>query len=350
MKIRFEKREILKEKPLIHECIFGKYFTDYMFTMNYENGFWQDARIIPYGPFEIEPSCLVLHYGQATFEGLKAYKTKNQEIQLFRPQMNAQRMMKSNLRMNMPLICENDFMEAILALVKIEKDWIFENASLYLRPMMFANESCIGNKTSSSYQFMIIACPVVNYYEKKDPLLQLYVEEKQARAFPNGTGNVKASCNYATSLLTQQKAKNLGNQQVLWLDAIKHQYIEEASSMNVMFVIDSIVYTPPLTDTILPGITRDSILMILQEKKIPIMESKINIHWLLKKIKQNRVQEAFGCGTAAMVVPIGSLMMNDQTYFISHSMGHITEMVYDELKIIQNSEKEHPWIIKIKTE
>ena len=353
MEIRFEKREVLKEKPDFEHLGFGKYFTDYMFVMNYDDHHWHDARIIPYAPIHMDPASMVLHYAQETFEGLKAYKTSQGEILLFRPEMNARRMMNSNQRLCMPLIPEKDFVEAIEALVRIEKDWIpsKKGTSLYIRPFMFASEAGVGVHASESYQFVIIASPSASYYKNGLEPVKIYVEDEYVRAVIGGTGNVKCGGNYASSIIAQSKAKKLGYDQVLWLDGIERKYVEEVGTMNVMFVIDGSVYTAPLTGSILPGVTRDSILHILKDQHIEVKEEKLDIDFLMEAAQEGRLSEAFGCGTAALITPIGELLYKDQSVIINdHKIGQITHLLYDTLSSIQWGEAEdiYGWTRRVK--
>lgn len=352
MKIRFEKRETLKEKPDFSSLGFGKYFTDYMFQMDYDNGMWHDARIIPYAPILMDPASMVLHYAQETFEGLKAYKTVSGSIQLFRVEMNARRMKNSNKRLCMPLIDEEDFIEAVCELVKIEKDWIPEQfgCSLYLRPFMFASERGVGVHASKSYHFLIIASPVASYYEKGLDPVKIYVEDEYVRATPGGTGEAKCGGNYASSILAQQKARQFGCQQVLWLDGVHHRYVEEVGTMNAMFVIDNIVYTAPLLGTILPGITRDSILHILKDQHVEIKEERFSIDFLMEAAQEGRVSEAFGCGTAAIITPIGELVYKNLRIQINdNKIGPLTQLLYDQLSSIQwgKCEDKYGWTKKV---
>ena len=353
MDIRFEKSTILKEKPDFEHLGFGKYFTDHMFVMNYDDHHWHDARIVPYAPITMDPASMVFHYAQETFEGLKAYKTEKNEILLFRPEMNAWRMMNSNQRLCMPLISENDFIEAVEALVRIEKDCIpsKKGTSLYIRPFMFANEAGVGVHASESYQFVIIASPSASYYKNGLEPVKIYVEDEYVRAVIGGTGNIKCGGNYASSIIAQSKAKQLGCDQVLWLDGIERKYVEEVGTMNVMFVIDNIVYTAPLSGSILPGITRDSILHILKDQQVEVKEEKIDIHFLMEAAHDGRLSEAFGCGTAALITPIGELLYKKQNIVINnHQIGHITRLLYDILSSIQWGESEDPygWTRKVK--
>ena len=268
MEIKFVKRDVLKEKPDQKNLGFGKYMTDYMFVMDWDQGIgWHDARIEPYGPIEINPSCVTLHYAQETFEGLKAYRTKDGRILLFRPEMNAKRMITSNERLCMPGFPEDMFVEAIEELVKVEKDWIPSEpeTSLYIRPFVFATEASLGVHQAISYKFMVICCPVGAYYPEGINPVKILVEDQLVRAVQGGTGFTKCGGNYAASILGQVRAEEKGCTQVLWLDGVNRKYVEEVGTMNIMFKISGEIYTAPIEGTVLPGVTRDSILHILRD-------------------------------------------------------------------------------------
>lgn len=348
MDIKFVKRDVLKEKPT-ENLGFGKYFTDYMFEMDYYNGKWQDARIVPYGPLNIDPATMVLHYAQETFEGLKAYRTKDNQIQLFRPHMNARRMINSNIRMCMPYLEEEDFVQACEELVKVEKQWVpsMENTSLYLRPFMFATESSVGVHAASNYKFVIIASPVASYYEEGLKPVKIYVETEYVRATKGGTGFAKCGGNYASSIIAQEKAKKLGYSQVLWLDGVHRKYIEEVGTMNVMFLINGEIYTAPIDGTILPGITRDSILTLLKGWGYKINETHLSIDDLVDYYHQGLLQEAFGTGTAAVISIIKELSYKDEKMIINDGeIGELANRLYNTLTGIQYGriKDEYNWI------
>ena len=352
MQIKIIQRDVLKEKPKLDDLKFGKYFTDYMFIMDYDEK-WKDARIVPFDSINLNPASLVFHYAIESFEGMKAYRN-NENIYLFRPEMNAIRFNRTNKRLTLPMIDENIFLEAINEFLRIEKDWIFNKVgySLYLRPFMIATEETLGLKMSKKACFMMIASPVPNYYFKGNELMNVYVESKFVRSVIGGTGDIKCGGNYANSVYAQTMAVKLGFDQVLWLDGIHHKYIEEVGTMNIMFVIDDKVFTPKLNGSILPGITRDSIITILNDKNIEIIEDIIDIHFLIEAIEEKRVSEAFGCGTAALIAPIKQMTYQNKTAFISNKMGPITSMLYDELTNIQwgLTEDYKNWRLNIKWE
>ena len=348
MKIDFVERKVLKEKPSLSDLRFGKYTTDYMFMMDYDTE-WKNPRIVPYEPISIDPSSMVLHYAIETFEGMKAYR-KNDEIYLFRPEMNASRINKSNTRLCIPTIDEDIFIEAIETLLNIEKDWIPNEIgySLYLRPFVIGLDASLAVKKSRKYRFMIIASPVPNYYFKGNDLMNVYVEDVYVRSIIGGTGDIKCGGNYSSTILSSRNAYSKGYDQVLWLDGIHRKYIEEVGTMNIFFVIDNIVYTPKLNGSILPGITRDSIITILKELNYEVIEDSIDIDFIIKSIKNNTLSEAFGCGTAALIAPIKSLTYKNETSVISNEIGSISEYLYDELTNIQWGLKEDKYNFRYK--
>ena len=339
MDIRFEKRDVLKNKPDENKLGFGKYMTDYMFICDWSKDFgWHDARIVPEGPIEIDPACMGLHYAQETFEGLKAYRTAEGKIQLFRPEMNAARMIRSNERLCMPAFPVEDFVEAVKALVKVEKDWVPSAAdtSLYIRPYMFATESALGVHMASSYKFMILTCPVGAYYESGLDPVKIYVEDELVRAVDGGTGFTKCGGNYAGSIAGQVKAEKLGYEQVLWLDGAEKKYVEEVGSMNIMFKIDNEIWTAPAGRTVLPGVTRDSMLHILRDWGYTVHEEHLAIDDLMKAGLEGRLEEVFGTGTAAVISPVGELRYKDDVVVINNmKTGELTQKLYDTLTGIQ---------------
>lgn len=306
MDYKFEEREVLKEKPQ-GALGFGKYYTDYMFIADYDKdqGGWHDARIVPFGPIELNPASMVLHYAQETFEGLKAYKTEDGRILLFRPEKNCQRFANSNNRLSMPEVPEELFLGAIEELVKLEKDWIptGEGESLYIRPYMFATEAQVGVHPAVSYKFMIILSPVGAYYPEGVAPVKIWVEDEYVRAAPGGTGFTKCGGNYAGSLKAQEKAEENGYTQVLWLDGVHKKYIEEVGSMNVIFLIDGKIYTAPIEGTVLPGVTRDSILHLLRDWGYEVHEEHLAVEDLMEAARNGKLEEAFGTGTAAVISP-----------------------------------------------
>lgn len=353
MKYEFIKRENLKEKPQ-GDLGFSKYFTDYMFEMTWtdEEG-WHDKKIRPYGPIEIDPSVMVLHYAQETFEGMKAYRNGD-EVYLFRPEMNAKRFQNSNERMCMPKVDEVEFVEIIEELVDLERDWIpeGEGESLYIRPFMFAKEVTLGVKPSNEYSFLVTLSPVGQYYKEGINPVKIFVEDQYIRAAQGGTGFVKCGGNYAASLIAQERAEKLGYTQVLWLDGKHRKYVEEVGSMNAMFLVDDTIYTAPIDGTVLPGVTRDSVIKLLDEFDVKLKEEHFTIDFLIEMVKEGRLKEAFGTGTAAVISPIGELGYKGESFVINDfKTGELTQKLYDRLTGIQYGklEDEYGWRREVKT-
>lgn len=338
MEIKVTRAKTLKEKPDQNNLGFGNYFTDHMFVMDWDEGEgWHDARIVPYEPIAMDPASMVLHYAQETFEGLKAYKNGD-KILMFRPEMNAKRMIKSNERLCMAEVSEEMFIEACEAIVKYEQDWIptAEGTSLYIRPFCFASEAGVGVHPAKSYKFVIILSPVGAYYPEGVNPVKIYVEDEYVRAVIGGTGFAKCGGNYAASIAAQVKAEKLGYTQVLWLDGVHRKYVEEVGTMNVMFVIDDEIVTAPLEGSVLPGVTRDSCIAILKEWGYKINEKHLAIDDLMEYAKTGRLQEAFGTGTAAVISPVGELNYKGNVQIINDfKIGPITQRLYDELTGIQ---------------
>lgn len=310
--INIQKVETSKLQSLSLENIpFGKFFTDHMLEADYEDGEWKNIEIKPYQPLLLDPSTAALHYGQAIFEGVKAYKDKDGNAFIFRPLDNFKRFNLSAQRMQMPEVPEEIFMEGMKTLVALDKNWIptQDDHSLYIRPFMFSNDPVIGVKPSDKYKFMIILSPTGPYYNKP---MRIYVEEKYSRAAPGGIGFAKAAGNYAASMLATAEAKKLGYDQVLWTDAIEHKYVQEIGTMNVFFIIGNKAVTPDLsTGTILSGVTRDSALAILQEMGYEADERQISIDELTEAYKNGELHEVFGTGTAATISVIKELRYKD---------------------------------------
>lgn len=337
MQIHFIPAAQLKPKPE-SDFGFGKIFTDYMFEMDYDEQLgWHDAQIRPYGPLKLDPASLVLHYAQETFEGLKAYRTEDGRILLFRPEMNARRLIQSNQRLCMPEIPEALFLECLEALLRVERDWVpIAPSSLYIRPFVFATEAAVGVHPSSKYKFMILLSPVGAYYADGLNPVRIYVEDEYIRATPGGTGAVKCGGNYAASIIAQAQAARCGFSQVLWLDGKERKYVEEVGTMNVMFKIKGQLITAPLNGTILPGITRDSILHLMREHGLSVKERPLTIDELMDAGRTGQLEEAFGTGTAAVISPIGQLHYKGETIRIhNEKIGPLTQWLYDTLTGIQ---------------
>ena len=300
---------------------FGRLFSDHMFCMDFNDGSWSDPKIIPYGDIKLSPANSALHYGQSCFEGMKAHRNIKGEVVLFRPYENAKRFNSSNTRMCIPEINENIFVNSILELIAIDKKWVPENLehSLYIRPFIFATDPYIGIKPSDSYRFMIFTCPVGSYYTDPVPVK---VETHYSRAVQGGTGFAKAAGNYAAALYPAMLAAKEGYRQLIWTDANEHKYIEEAGTMNVMFVINDILITPFTGDTILNGITRKSVVEIAKDWGVEVQERKIEVNEIFEALKNGTLTEAFGAGTAATIAPISSIAINGDNYKIPESKDH----------------------------
>lgn len=341
MKYRFtiQKTTTPKVKPDPDTLKFGKAFTDHMFVMDYstERG-WHDGRIVPYGPLMLDPAAACLHYAQQMFEGLKAYKTDDGRILLFRPDMNAKRTNKTNERMCIPGLPEELFIEAISAIVDVERDWIPDKpgTSLYIRPFIFADEPFLGVHAASHYKFIIILSPVGPYYAGGFKATSIYVEEEYVRAAPGGTGFAKVGGNYAGSLKAQTRANAMGCEQVLWLDAIERSYVEEIGTSNAFFVIGDEVITAPLGGTILPGVTRDSVIALLKKWGVKVSERRLRIDDIIRAAGDGTLREVFATGTAAVISPVGTLVYKKYDYTIGGGkIGALSGKLYDTLYGIQ---------------
>ena len=337
--IKIVKTTAPKEKPDESKLGFGKIFTDHMFLMDYdpEKG-WHDPRVVPYEPFRLDPACVVFHYAQELFEGLKAYRTADNTIQLFRPDCNGARMQDSSDRMCIPLIPVEDFVQAVKTLVEVEKDWVphSEGASLYIRPFVFATDVGMGVHASKKYTFCIICSPSGAYYaEGLDPI-RIYVEDEYIRAAPGLTGFTKCGGNYAASIKAGALAEEKGFSQVLWLDGVEKKYVEEVGAMNIMFKIAGKIYTAACVGTVLPGVTRRSIIELLRDWGYEVVEGKLAIADIMKAGHDGTLEEVFGTGTAAVVSPVKELdWKGDQVFISEGKIGELTQKLYDTLTGIQ---------------
>lgn len=343
-----------KDKPDFNNLQFGRYFTDHMFVMDYEeNKGWHDAKIVPYKPIQLDPAAIIFHYGQTVFEGLKAYKTADGNVQLFRPDKNMERINKSSDRLCMPQIDENFVLKALKQLLTIEKDWVptAEGTSLYIRPFIIATEPFLGVAPSKNYRFMIILSPVGAYYEEGINPIKILVENEYVRAVAGGTGMAKTAGNYAASLKAQEVAEGLGYSQVLWLDGVERKYIEEVGSMNIFFKINGEVVTPKLNGSILEGVTRNSVIKLIKDWEIPFSERQITVEELFIAHEKGELEEVFGTGTAAVISPVGELFWDDKKITINNGLtGELSQKLYDELTGIQYGtvEDKFNWIVKIR--
>ncbi|MDO5125039.1 MAG: branched-chain amino acid aminotransferase [Ruminococcus sp.] len=352
--IKIELTKTPKEKPTDESKLgFGHIFTDHMFIMNYDAGQgWHDARIVPYDNISLSPASMCLHYGQEIFEGLKAYRTADGSIQLFRPDENFKRMNVSNERMVIPPVNEDDMIYALKKLIEIEKDWVphADGTSLYIRPFIIATDPYVGVKPADHYLFMIILSPSGAYYSTGLNPVKIYVEKKYVRAVRGGTGFAKTAANYAISLKGQEEAHQQDYEQVLWLDGVEQKYVEEVGSMNIFFVIDGEIITPKLTGSVLPGITRKSALEICKQKGYKVSERTISIEEIAQAYDDGKLDEVFGTGTAAVISPVGHLKWGDKVMTINdNKIGPISQMLYDTLTGIQWGKLEDTfnWIVKI---
>ena len=345
-----------KPKPDPNTLKFGKAFTDHMFVMDHssEKG-WHDGRIVPYGPIALDPAAAVFHYGQQMFEGMKAYRTPNGRVQLFRPYKNAERARKSNERMCMPDIDPELFVGAIKALVDVERGWIpdKEGTSLYIRPFIIADDPFLGVKAADHYKFIIICSPVGAYYDNPGGGLSpasIFVEDEYVRAVLGGTGFAKVGGNYAGSLKAQMRAKEMGCEQVLWLDALEHSFVEEIGTSNAFFVIGDEVITAPLAGTVLPGVTRDSVIELLKKWNVKISERKLRISEVVKAAEDGSLKEIFASGTAAVISPVGTLVFKDCRLTVGTGVvGELSNRLYRALYNVQTGKAadEMNWTVEV---
>ena len=338
-----------KDNPLV----FGTIFTDHMFEMDYTEGKgWHDPRIVPYHNLELEPSAMVFHYGQEMFEGLKAYKTEDGRILLFRPDKNIERANHSNRRLMIPEIPEDIFMEAIKQVVKIDEAWIptKEGTSLYIRPFVIATDPFLGVRPSYTYKFMIILSPVGAYYpEGLDPV-KIWIEDEYVRAVRGGIGEAKTGGNYVASMASQMKAHEDGYSQVLWLDGVERKYIEEVGAMNIFFKIDGTVVTPMLNGSILSGVTRRTCIELCKSWGIPVEERKVSVDELEEAARTGTLEEVWGSGTAAVISPVGHLRYENDVFQIGDGgIGELSQRLYDTVTGIQlgKIEDKFGWTVEV---
>ena len=354
MQISVTKTTTPKEKYDAAKVPFGTSFTDHMFMMEYDEGQgWHDARIVPYQSLTFDPGTMVFHYGGEIFEGLKAYRTPDGGVQMFRPQENFARMNRSAERLCLPQFDEALALEALTQLVALDADWVpsVEGQSLYIRPVMIATDIDIALHGIHKALFYIITCPVAGYYANGLQPVELLIEMEDVRAVRGGTGFAKCGGNYACATRAGEKAAAKGYSQVLWVDGVERKYVEEGGGMNVMFVMDGKLVTPELNGSILPGITRKSILEMARSWGMEVEERKVSVEELWEGCKNGTIQEAFMCGTAAVVTPIGGFAKEDEKVTVNnHEIGEVTRKIYENLTGIQWGKAEDPygWTVKVK--
>ena len=352
--IKIELTKTPKAKPVPGQKLgFGKIFTDHMFVMNYTEGKgWHDARIEPFHNISLSPAAMVYHYGQEMFEGLKAYKGEDGQVFLFRPDMNAKRTNATNDRLVIPQLPIEDFVQAVSAVVDVDRDWIptEPGTSLYIRPFIIATDEFLGVAPSKTYLFMVILSPSGAYYESGLAPVGIWIEDEYVRAVRGGIGFAKTGGNYAASLIAQQKAHDAGYSQVLWLDGVERKYIEEVGAMNIFFKIDGKVVTPALSGSILPGITRDSTIQLCKDWGYEVQERKISAEELLQAQKDGTLEEVFGTGTAAVISPVGKLRYQDEVMTIGNGeTGPLSMKLYETITGIQTGKlpDNKGWRVKV---
>lgn len=352
--IKIELTAYPKQKPQDENNLpFGRNYSDHMFIMDYKKGKgWHDARIVPYAPILLDPAAMCLHYGQEVFEGMKAYRTQEGKINLFRPYENFKRLNVSNERLCIPELDVDFCVEALKKLVETEKDWVpsAPNASLYIRPFIIATEAHLGVKAADEYMFIIICSPSGPYYKEGLNPVKIYVEENYVRAVKGGTGMAKTGGNYASSIAADVKAHEEGYSQVLWLDGVEKKYIEEVGAMNIFFVIGDEICTPMLNGSILSGITRKSMIEVLRSEGYKVNERRISIAEVEQAYDSGLLKEVFGTGTAAVISPVGTLKAGDRVMEINGGkIGTISQHLYDTLTGIQwgKIKDTYGWVVEV---
>jgi branched-chain amino acid aminotransferase len=324
---------------------FGKIFTDHMFVADYADGEWKNLQVVPYGDISFSPAISSLHYGQSFFEGIKAYKHADGQVSVFRPDKNAKRFNKSAERLCMPELPEEIFLQSLAAVIDVDRDWVPSQAnhSLYIRPFMFATDRFLGVAPSTTYSYMVLLCPVGPYFSKT---LRVKIETHYTRSAEGGMGYAKSSGNYGGSMYPAKKATEEGFDQLIWTDAKDHQYIEEMGAANVMFVLDGVLITPSTRDTILDGVTRDTVLTLAREWGMPVEERRVSVTEIIEGAKTGKLNDAFGAGTAATIAPVGSISHEGTEYFLSDpKTREFSEKVLKSLNDIHygNIEDTHSW-------
>ncbi len=353
MNIRFEKAAVLKAKPDIDKVTFGSVYSDYMFAMNYnvDKG-WYDPRIVPFQDISLSPASIVLNYALEIFEGLKAYRTEDGKVQMFRVDENGKRFGNSAARMALPVLPYADFAEAVEALAKVEKDWVpaKPNTSLYFRPVMIATNADLSLHGCTDVLFYIICSPVGSYYAGGLKCNSILVEDEDVRAVRGGTGFAKCGGNYACAQRAANRAIAKNYNDVLWLDGVERRYVEEVGGMNIMFKVGNTVMTPALLGSVLPGVTRKSIIQLLKEEGCDVQEKKIDIDEVAQLLEQGKIDEVWGCGTAAVISPVGKLCIHGKDYTINnYEVGPMARHLYDTLTGIQwgRLPDVHNWVFPI---
>lgn len=346
IKVRKVEKSRIQELDL-NNIQFGKLYADHMLVAHYENGEWKQPEIVPFDSLQLSPATTFMHYGQAIFEGVKAYKNQEGEPVIFRPYDNWKRMNRSAERMGMPAVPEEIFVDGMRSLVSLDKDWIptEEGTSLYLRPFMIATDEFIGVKPAEKFTFLIITSPAGPYYAKP---VSIYVQDEYVRAFPGGIGFTKAAGNYGASMYPTAQIRKMGYDQILWTDGFEHKYVQEIGTMNVFFVIGDKVITPELSETILAGVTRDSVITLLREKGVTVEERPLSIDEIAEAYKNHQLKEAFGTGTAASISHIAELTYYDMHMVLPQEDWGISEWVKQEMNNIRYGKiaDTHDWIVK----
>jgi branched-chain amino acid aminotransferase len=349
--ISIQKRPVSRISEIdFNDLPFGREVTDHMFIAEYKNGEWTDLRVVPYSTLQISPASPAIHYGQSIFEGLKAYSDgKSDAALVFRPLDNLKRLNISGERMGMPAVPEDVYLDGMRALINVDRNWIpkQEGSSLYIRPFLFSNDEYIGIRASLNWLFMIIASPVGKYYSAP---VRVKIETKFTRAVAGGTGYAKAGGNYGGAIYPTKLALEQGYQQLIWTDGVEHKYIEESGTMNVMFVIDDVLVTPALSDSILAGITRDSVLKLARQKGMKVEERKISVEELVDRLSEGRVNDAFGVGTAVTIAPIELIGYDGKDYVLPPvGIRQFSNNILKELEGIRRGQAPDPfnWVVKM---
>lgn len=355
--IRIDRTTSPKARPAAGDALpFGRIFTDHMFLMNYDEGRgWHDPRVVPYAPFSLDPATCVLHYAQAIFDGMKAFRGADDVVRLFRTEAHAARINRSCAQLCIPQLDESLVQESIHALVATDLDWVpgRHGTALYLRPTVIATEAFLGVRPARSYLYFVIASPVGAYYPEGLAPVKILATDTHVRAVRGGLGAAKTAGNYANSIFATEAAHQAGFTQVLWLDGVEHTYLEEVGTMNIMLRIEDEIITPPLAGTILPGITRDSVLTLLRDWGLRVSERQISITEVMQAAADGRLREMWGTGTAAVISPVGELGFHDQIVRINNGQtGELTQRLYDAVTALQygRANDPHHWLHPVRTE